>query len=420
MAHFEILAKCHTTRARVSRLTLARNCLDGVTMLPTFMPVATQAAIKGLTPQQVEHLGVTLILNNTYHLNLRPGVQVLSEAGGAHKFQGWNRNLLTDSGGFQLVSLSKFTKITEEGALFESPFTGEPTMLTPEESISIQHAIGGDIIMQLDDVVPSLTPDRTRVEEAMERSVRWLDRCITYHNDSGKQTTQNLFAIVQGGLDFELRDRCLMQMIERKISVAGFAIGGLSGGEEKDVFWRIVKRCAEKLPEDRPRYCMGIGYAEDLLVCVALGIDMADCVFPTRTARFGVALTPRGPLNLRLAKYAKDFEPIDANCPCPTCAEGTSRAMLYHVITRETAAAHGKSFSSVTLHNITFQAQVMGGARDAILTGTFPDYLRAFFANYFGDFGYPEWCVNALRSVGVDLLEGSDIKVNTGSGAKWE
>ncbi|KAJ7497330.1 tRNA-guanine(15) transglycosylase-like protein [Mycena latifolia] len=407
MAQFELLARCHTTRARVSRLTLAH----GATMLPTFMPVATQAAIKGLTPQQVEALGVTLILNNTYHLNLRPGIKVLSEAGGAHKFQGWNRNLLTDSGGFQLVSLSKFTTITEEGALFESPFTGEPTMLTPEESISIQHAIGGDIIMQLDDVVPSLTPDRKRVEEAMERSVRWLDRCITHHTLSGRQDSQNLFAIVQGGLDFELRDRCLTQMIERKNSVAGFAIGGLSGGEEKG----YVRRCTEKLPEDKPRYCMGIGFAEDLLVSVALGVDMADCVFPTRTARFGVALTPQGPLNLRLAKYATDFGPIDVNCPCPTCVDGTSRAMLNHIITRETAAAH-----AVTLHNITFQARIMGGARDAILNGTFPDYLRTFFANYFGDVGYPEWCVNALRSVGVDLLDGNDIKVVPGSGAKWE
>ncbi|KAJ7346658.1 tRNA-guanine(15) transglycosylase-like protein [Mycena albidolilacea] len=411
MAQFELLARCPTTRARVSRLTLAH----GTTMLPTFMPVATQAAIKGLTPQQVESLGVTLILNNTYHLNLRPGTKVLSEAGGAHKFQGWNKNLLTDSGGFQLVSLSKFTTITEEGALFESPFTGEPTMLTPEESISIQHAIGGDIIMQLDDVVPSLSPDHARVEEAMERSVRWLDRCITRHNASGKQDRQNLFAIVQGGLDLELRDRCLTQMLERKDQVAGFAIGGLSGGEEKDVFWRIISRCTEKLPEDRPRYSMGIGFAEDLLVCVALGIDMADCVFPTRTARFGVALTPHGPVNLRLAKYANDFGPIDPECPCPTCAEGTSRAMLHGTMTKETTAA-----TAVTIHNITYQARLMGDARNAILNGTFPNYLKTFFATYFGDVGYPEWCVNALRSVGVDLLEGGEVKVVSGSGAKWE
>ncbi|KAG6811533.1 Queuine tRNA-ribosyltransferase catalytic subunit 1 [Tricholoma furcatifolium] len=216
-------------------------------MLPTFMPVATQAAIKGLTAEQVESLGVSLILNNTYHLNLRPGLEVLKAAGGAHKFQGWKRNLLTDSGGFQLVSLSKFTTITEEGALFESPFTGEPTMLTPEESMNIQHTIGADIIMQLDDVVSSLTTG-PRVSEAMERSVRWLDRCIAFHERSGKNDTQNLFAIVQGGLDLDLRDRCLDEMIKRKENVAGFAIGGLSGGEEKgaristdlDIQWELV------------------------------------------------------------------------------------------------------------------------------------------------------------------------------------
>ncbi|KAA1473929.1 tRNA-guanine transglycosylase [Dentipellis sp. KUC8613] len=408
---FEVLATCHTTRARVSRMKLAH----GITMLPTFMPVATQAAIKGLVPQQLEALGVTLILNNTYHLNLRPGIQVLQEAGGAHKFQGWNHNLLTDSGGFQLVSLSKFTRITEEGALFSSPFTGEPTMLTPEESISIQHTIGADIIMQLDDVVSSLQTG-PRVAEAMQRSIRWLDRCIEQHEKSGKKDVQNLFAIVQGGLDPELRDQCLEEMIRRKDRVAGYAIGGLSGGEEKDVFWRIISQCASKLPADRPRYSMGIGFAEDLLVCVALGVDMADCVFPTRTARFGVALTFKGPVNLKLGKHAQDLEPIDPDCPCPTCRDRVSRSILHHTVTRETAAAH-----AVTLHNLTFQAQVMGQARDAILQGTFPTYLRTFFSNYFGEAGYPEWCVNALQSVGVDLLEGNpQAKVVKGSGAKWE
>ncbi|KAH9984190.1 tRNA-guanine transglycosylase [Russula vinacea] len=408
---FEVLATCHTTRARASRMTLSH----GVTSLPTFMPVATQAAIKGVTPQQVEGLGITLILNNTYHLNLRPGIRVLREAGGAHRFQGWNHNLLTDSGGFQLVSLNKFTTITEQGALFASPFTGEPTMLTPEESISIQHAIGADIIMQLDDVVSSLTVG-PRVGEAMQRSIRWLDRCIDFHEKSGKRDTQNLFAIVQGGLDPVLRDECLDEMIKRRDKVAGYAIGGLSGGEEKDIFWRMIRQCAEKLPADKPRYSMGIGFAEDLLVCVALGVDMADCVFPTRTARFGVALTFNGPLNLKLGKHAKDFNPIDSTCPCPTCRDGVSRATLHHTATHETAAAH-----AITLHNLAFQARVMGHARDSIMDGTFPAYLRRFFADYFGDAGYPEWCVNALRSVGVDLLEGNqDAKVVKGDGAKWE
>jgi len=204
-------------------------------------------------------------------------------------------------------------------------------------------------------------------------------------------------------------------MLERRDHVAGFAIGGLSGGEEKDVFWRIIKQCVDKLPDDKPRYSMGVGFAEDLLVCVALGVDMADCVFPTRTARFGVALTFRGPLNLRLKKHAKSMDRIDDNCPCPTCSTGTPRAMLHHIVTIETAGAH-----ALTQHNLVFQAQVMGGARDAILGGTFPGYLRTFFKNYFGDQGYPEWCVNALRSVGVDLLQDEDVPVISGAGAKWE
>ncbi|KAK7053290.1 hypothetical protein VNI00_003916 [Paramarasmius palmivorus] len=387
-------------------------------MLPTFMPVATQAAIKGLTPEQVEALGITLILNNTYHLNLRPGIEVLNEAGGAHKFQGWKHNLLTDSGGFQLVSLSKFTTITEEGALFQSPFTGEPTMLTPEESISIQHSIGADIIMQLDDVGKSFIILTTgpRVVEAMERSIRWLDRCIKHHNASGKADTQNLFAIVQGGLDPELRDRCVDAMIERKDGVAGYAIGGLSGGEEKDVFWRILHAESVNVPPNYQKIDPDIPWdGSDLLVCVALGVDMADCVFPTRTARFGVALTHNGAVNLKLSKHAKDLNPIDPTCPCPTCADKTSRAILHHLLTHETAGAH-----AVTIHNLTFQAQVMGRARSAIIEGRFPEYLKQFFADYFGDQGYPEWCVNALRSVGVDLLEGKDVPVVPGDATRWE
>ncbi|KAF8326671.1 tRNA-guanine transglycosylase [Cantharellus anzutake] len=412
---FEILAKCSTTRARVSRMTLAH----GPTMLPTFMPVATQAALKGLTPQQVEELGITLMLNNTYHLNLRPGTKVLDAAGGAHKFQNWRRNLLTDSGGFQMVSLSSFSKVTEEGVLFASPFTGEPTMLTPEESIRIQHSVGADIIMQLDDVVSSLTVG-PRVEEAMLRSIRWLDRCIAYHTATDSPKTQNLFAIVQGGLDHDLRDRCLDEMIRRKDNISGYAVGGLSGGEEKDIFWRIIAQCTAKLPGDRPLYSMGIGFAEDLLVCVALGIDMADCVFPTRTARFGVALTFDGPLNLKLTRHAKSFIPIDEDCPCPTCRNRVSRAQLHHLASHDTVGAH-----ALTQHNVVFQARLMAGARKAIYSDTFPNFIRSFFSRYFGgpDDGYPKWCVDALKSVGIDLLEGEEgatRRVVEGDGAKWE
>ncbi|KAG8891853.1 hypothetical protein FRB99_003286, partial [Tulasnella sp. 403] len=285
----------------------------------------------------------------------------------------------------------------------------------PEESIAIQHSIDADIIMQLDDVVSSLTTG-PRVEEAMWRSVRWLDRCIATHLKSGKQSRQNLFAIIQGGLDHDLRDKCLDEMIKRRGNIPGYAIGGLSGGEEKDIFWRIVSQCTAKLPVDRPRYSMGIGFAEDLMVCVALGVDMADCVFPTRTARFGVALTFSGPLNLRLAKHAKSLEPVDEDCPCPTCKSRMSRALLHHLISHETSAAH-----ALTQHNLVFQARLMGKARDAIIDGKFPQFLKTFFADYFGEKGYPRWCIDALRSVGVDLLEGNpEAPVIEGDGAKWE
>ncbi|KAG8848304.1 hypothetical protein FRB91_010947 [Serendipita sp. 411] len=355
----------------------------GTTVLPAFMPVATQAALKGLTPLQVEQLGISLILNNTYHLGLRPGIEILEQAGGAHAFQGWRKNLLTDSGGFQLVSLSSFTEITEKGALFASPFTGEPTMLTPEESIRIQHAIGADIIMQLDDVVSSLTTG-PRVKESMQRSVRWLDRCIAYHKASGNDKTQNLFAIIQGGLDANLRKECLTEMVKRKDDIPGFAIGGLSGGEEKDIFWKMIKLCTDDLPEDRPRYSMGIGFAEGL------------------------------------SKHSTDFRPVDDGCPCPTCTNGTSRALLHSLITHETVAAH-----AITQHNLVFQARLVGQARDAIMEDRYPQYLKNFFQEYFGTIGYPRWCIEALRTVGVDLLEDvstsqAQIKIVEGDGAKWE
>jgi len=249
----------------------------------------------------------------------------------------------------------------------------------------------------------------------MWRSVRWLDRCITQHKKNSNDN-QNIFAIIQGGLDTRLRDICLDEMIKRKDSVNGYAIGGLSGGEAKDIFWKIIAQCASKLPEDRPRYSMGIGFAEDLLVCIALGVDMADCVFPTRTARFGVALTLRGPLNLRLNKHVQDLDPIDHDCPCPTCQSGTSRAFLHHNIGIETAAAH-----AITQHNIVFQAKLMGGVRDAILNDTFPSFLQDFFREYYSGSSYPRWIVDALNTVGVNLLEGiTDVRLTDRNGANWD
>ncbi|PLN79140.1 tRNA-guanine(15) transglycosylase-like protein [Aspergillus taichungensis] len=334
---FDLHAKCSTTKARASTLRLPH----GEVPLPIFMPVATQASLKGLTYDQLRQTGCMLCLNNTYHLGLKPGQAVLDKVGGAHKLQGWDRNILTDSGGFQMVSLLKLANVTEEGVRFLSPHDGSPMLLTPEHSISLQNSIGSDIIMQLDDVIATTSPDHARIHEAMERSVRWLDRCIDAHKSP---ETQNLFCIIQGGLDLELRKICCEEMMAR--DTPGIAIGGLSGGEAKEEFCKVVDTCTGILPEKKPRYVMGVGYPEDLVVAVALGADMFDCVWPTRTARFGNAVVSSGNLNLRNQAFAEDFGPVEEGCTCSTCRPkdqgglGISRAYLHHLAAKETVGAH--------------------------------------------------------------------------------
>ncbi|CAJ1075231.1 queuine tRNA-ribosyltransferase catalytic subunit 1 [Xyrichtys novacula] len=337
-----IIAECPVTKARACDLTLP-HC---VVSTPVFMPVGTQGTLKGITVDQLEGLGCQICLGNTYHLGMRPGPDLIEEAKGLHGFMNWKRNLLTDSGGFQMVSLVELSEVTEEGVKFKSPYDGKEILLSPEKSISIQNSLGSDIMMQLDDVVSS-TVTGPRVEEAMHRSIRWLDRCIAANKNPDKQ---NLFAIIQGGLNAELRKTCLDEMTQR--DVPGFAIGGLSGGEEKDDFWRMVTLSTDHLPRDKPRYLMGVGYAVDLVVCVALGCDMFDCVFPTRTARFGSALVPWGSLQVKHKQYAKDFQPIDPDCQCPTCKRH-SRAYLHALFKSDTAAMH-----HVTIHNIAYQVSI--------------------------------------------------------------
>ncbi|KAI0011265.1 Queuine tRNA-ribosyltransferase [Xylariaceae sp. FL0662B] len=390
---FDLVARCSTTRARASILTLPH----GPVQLPMFMPVATQASLKGLTPEQLEETGCRLCLNNTYHLGLKPGQEALAAIGGAHKLQGWNHNILTDSGGFQMVSLLKLANITEEGVRFLSPHDGTPMLLTPEHSISLQNTIGSDIIMQLDDVLVTTSPDHKRMREAMERSVRWLDRCIAAHKNP---TTQNLFCIIQGGLDTDMRRECCREMVAR--DTPGIAIGGLSGGEAKSEYCRVVATCTELLPELKPRYVMGIGYPEDLVVSVALGADMFDCVWPTRTARFGNAITKHGVLNMKNARYANDFGPLEEGCGCACCGKGgmgITRAFVHHNVAKETVAAH-----LLTMHNVWYQLNLMREVRSAIIADRFLAFLRQFFANLYPDkTKYPEWAIDALRGVGVDL-----------------
>jgi len=386
----ELTAKCSVTKARAGKLTLFHECVD----TPVFMPVGTQGTLKGITPTQLENIGIQIILGNTYHLGSQPGAEVLKKAGGLHKFMGWTRALLTDSGGFQMVSLSKLSTVSEEGVEFQHPKDGTLMMLTPEKSMSIQNAIGADIMMQLDDVVSSTHNDKSRFKEAMHRSVRWLDRCITAHE---RPSEQFLFPIIQGGLDESLRKECLKEMTKR--DVCGFAVGGLSGGECKNDFWKMVTVSTDGLPEDKPRYLMGVGYTEDLIVCVALGCDMFDCVFPTRTARFGSALTPTGQLQLKNVVYAKDYYPVQKDCKCSTCLTYT-RAYL-HMLFRSN---HPSACHMLTVHNLTYQFNLMSSIRRAIEADRFPQFIKSAFLKLFRDPGnYPSWAVDALQSVNVKL-----------------
>nr|XP_031293113.1 queuine tRNA-ribosyltransferase catalytic subunit 1 [Camelus dromedarius] len=394
-----LVAECSRSRARAGELRLPH----GPVATPVFMPVGTQATMKGITTEQLDALGCRICLGNTYHLGLRPGPELIQKAHGLHGFMNWPHNLLTDSGGFQMVSLVSLSEVTEEGVSFRSPYDGEETLLSPEKSVEIQNALGSDIIMQLDDVVSS-TVTGPRVKEAMCRSVRWLDRCIAAHRQPDKQ---NLFAIIQGGLDADLRATCLEEMTKR--DVPGFAIGGLSGGESKSQFWRMVALSTSRLPKDKPRYLMGVGYATDLVVCVALGCDMFDCVFPTRTALADPPCPPpahppappgaHGDLQLKKKQYAKDFRPIDPECTCPTCQKH-SRAFLHTLLHSDnTAALH-----HLTVHNIAYQLRLMSAVRASIVEKRFPDFVRDFMGTMYGDPTLcPAWATEALASVGITL-----------------
>lgn len=372
--------------------------------------------MKGVLPDQLVNLNCQIILANTYHLGMRPvtsiikmqpqhntarnnfffkyrfqGIEALKKVGGLHNFMSWPRALLTDSGGFQMVSLLKLAEINETGVNFKSPFDNSQCLLTPEHSIEIQNTIGADIMMQLDDVVKTTTTG-PRVEEAMHRTLRWLDRCI---EADSRCDDQSIFPIVQGGLDPVLREQCAKEIVKR--NVRGFAVGGLSGGESKDEFWPTVHLCTDYLPENKPRYLMGVGFAADLVVCVALGIDMFDCVFPTRTARFGCALVAEGQINLKQQQYAEDVRPIDNECMCSTCKTYT-RSYLHHIVTHEPVAC-----SILSVHNIAYQLRLMRDIRTSIEQDKFPDYIRAFMQKQFPDDTVPTWIRNALAAVNVNL-----------------
>ncbi|CAH0404719.1 unnamed protein product [Chilo suppressalis] len=387
---FHVHAECKTTRARAGLMKLPHYTVK----TPVFMPVGTQGTMKGLLPEQLEELDCEIILGNTYHLGNRPGTKVLEKVGGLHKFMSWNRALLTDSGGFQMVSLLKLAEITEEGVKFKSPYDDSEIMLTPEKSIEIQNCIGADIIMQLDDVVQTTFQNYDRIKEATERTSRWLDRCLKAHK---RPSEQSIFPIVQGLLNSELREKSANDHLTKDVN--GFAIGGLSGGESKDLFWPMVSLSTSILDKNRPRYLMGVGLAIDLVVCVALGVDMFDCVLPTRTARFGCALTKRGQLNLKQKKYEADLNPIENDCPCSTCKNYT-RAYLHCIVTVETVACH-----LISVHNIAYQMHLMQAMRENIEKGTFPQFVKNFVNEIYSDGNIPTWVTDSLNSVGIHLSE---------------
>ena len=339
---------------------------------PVFMPVGTQATVKSLTPDDVRSAGAELVLANTYHLMLRPGHELVRELGGLHRFMAWDGAVLTDSGGFQVWSLTKLRKLTEEGVRFRSPVDGAEHFLSPERSIEVQHALGADIIHVLDECLAyPATPADT--ERSLELTLRWAQRSKLAHAAAG--SPQALFGIVQGGAYEDLRVRSARETVA--MGFEGYAIGGMAVGEPKPLMYDLTARVADLLPRERPRYLMGIGKPEDLVEAVARGIDMFDCVLPTRNARNGQCFTADGPLVIKQARYARDPAPIEAGCPCYGC-QRFSRAYVRHLFMAQELLA----YRLMTLHNLSFFLGLMRAMRDAIECLAFEAFKARFFARY--------------------------------------
>jgi queuine tRNA-ribosyltransferase len=362
---FELLHIDQHCGARLGRLTTPRGTID----LPTFMPVGTCGTVKGLTFDQVESTGAQIILGNTYHLALRPGAELVASLGGLHHFIGWDKPILTDSGGFQIFSLAQMTKISEEQAVFRSHIDGSPLELSPERAVKIQELLGSDIAMVLDHVV-ALPATYSLVEEAMERSSRWAERCRKAHIRSD----QIQFAIVQGGLDAGLRRRSAEQLVA--LDFPGYAVGGLSVGEEPALMYETIAATCPYLPQDRPRYLMGVGTPRDLLEGVLRGIDMFDCVMPTRNGRNACAFTDSGQLKLRNSCYREDPRPVQADVVTPQ--SHLSRAYLRHLF----MAGEMLGPILLSLHNVAYYQRLMRQAREAIAADCFLDFYRQRLAGW--------------------------------------
>lgn len=344
--------------------------------VPMFMPVGTLATVKCLSPEEIKSLGAGVVLSNTYHLHLRPGEDIVQKAGGLHKFMGYDGPMLTDSGGFQVFSLAKSRKIDEEGVRFRNDFNGNEEMFTPEKAIAIEEALGADIIMSFDECIP-YPADYEYVKRSTERTLRWAKRGLMAH----KREDQALFGIVQGGAYKDLREYAAKELA--KMDFPGYSIGGTSIGEPKEVCFQMVEDAIRYLPEDKPRYLMGVGSLDYILGGFERGVDMCDCVLPTRIARHGALMTSQGRVNIKGSQYKEDFTPLDPECDCYTCTHYT-KAYLHHL--QMCNEEFGKRLNSI--HNIRFLIKIVEGARKAIQEDRFKEYKEEVLAKYGDERGF--------------------------------
>ncbi|MCM0757266.1 MULTISPECIES: tRNA guanosine(34) transglycosylase Tgt [Sporomusa] len=363
---YELIKRCSKTGARAGRIHTPHGVFD----TPIFMPVGTQATVKAMSPDELKAMGAGIILSNTYHLYLRPGHDLVAEAGGLHKFMQWDRAILTDSGGFQVFSLGPLRKITEDGVTFRSHIDGSKHFLSPEKATEVQMALGADIIMAFDECVP-YPAEHEYARQSTERTTRWAERCRKAHT----RKDQALFGIVQGGMYKDLRTMSARDLVS--LDFPGYAIGGLSVGEPKPLMYEMLEHTVPLLPQNKPRYLMGVGTPDCLLEGVMYGIDMFDCVFPTRVARNGTVMTNRGRLVVKNAEFARDFRPIDQDCNCYTC-RNFSRAYIRHLL--KTEEIFGLRLT--TTHNLHFLVNFMKEMRQSILDERFLEFREEFWAYY--------------------------------------
>ncbi|MCD8204106.1 MAG: tRNA guanosine(34) transglycosylase Tgt [Coprobacillus sp.] len=370
--YLEILHKDKNSGARYGIL----HTPHGDCEVPMFMPVGTDGAVKTLSPEEVKACGAGFILGNTYHLSLRPGEDIVAEAGGLHKFMNWNGPILTDSGGFQVFSLASKRKISEEGVEFRNHINGDKMFFSPEKVIEIEQKLGSDVMMVLDECIP-YPAKYNYAKESTERTIRWAKRCLDYKTSKD----QALFGIVQGGEYEDLRKMCSEEL--SKMPFDGYAIGGTSIGEPKEVFSKMVDYSLTSLPEDKPRYIMGIGSLDFIFEGIEKGCDMFDCVLPTRLARHGALMTSHGRINIRDAQYKEDFTPLDSECDCYTCTHYT-KAYLHHLYISD--ESFGKRLLSI--HNVRFLIHLMEGAREAIKEDRFTEYKEEVLNKYHSEKGF--------------------------------